>query len=257
MATRPTTPVPSVSQAIAILRLLGRSGESMGVTAIARAAGLSPSSAFNLSRTLVAEGLVDFDPATKRYRIGLGSIDFARMALRGDTMVAAVRPLMERLAERHDAAIGLWRAADSGRLLLLALAESEAATRIHMAVGQRQPTGAGSTGRALLAARGASDDELRAAHAGVRWPTNLEADSYISQVRDAARLGYAIDNQWLNPGIATLAAAIPDAHGQDAQGLPRYCLSASLFAGRHDAAGLEAIGREIAAEAMAIGSARE
>jgi DNA-binding IclR family transcriptional regulator len=252
MAIRPTTPVPSVSHAISILRLLGRGGEAMGVTAIARALDLSPSSAFNLVRTLVAEGLVDFDTSAKTYRIGLGSIDFARMALRGDTMVAAVRPTMERLAERHDAAIGLWRAADSGRLLLLALAESEAATRIHMAVGQRQPTGAGSTGRALLAARGADDAALRAAHAGVRWPVELDADSYISQVREAARLGYGVDDQWLNPGIVTVAAVIPETGG-----LPRYCLSASLFAGRHDGAQVAAIGRDIAAEANAIGATRE
>jgi DNA-binding IclR family transcriptional regulator len=237
---------------MAILRLLGRSGAPMGVTAIARAAGLSPSSAFNLVRTLVAEGLVDFDTATKSYRIGIGSIDFARMALRGDAMVTALRPVMERLAERHDAAIGLWRAADSGRLMLLALAESEAATRIHMAVGQRQPTGAGSTGRALLAAQGASDDDLRAAHAGVRWPSALDADSYVSQVRDAARLGYAVDDQWLNPGIVTVAAVVPEPGSS-----PRYCLSASLFVGRHDADGVAAIGRDIAAEVIVAVKERE
>ena len=252
MAPRPPTKVPSVSHSIAILRLLGKSGDAMGVTAIARALDLSPSSSFNLVKTLVAEGLVDFDEATKAYRIGLGSIDFARMALRGDTMLAAMRPVMERLAERHDAAIGLWRAADSGRLLLLALAESEAATRIHMAVGQRQPTGAGSTGRALLAARGADDAALRAAHAGVRWPLALDADSYVSQVRDAARLGYAIDDQWLNPGIVSVAAVVPEADA-----MPRYCLSASLFAGRHDAPALAAIGSDMAAEIRAASNERE
>ncbi|QJQ31511.1 helix-turn-helix domain-containing protein [Sphingomonas lacunae] len=252
MAPRPPTKVPSVSHSISILRLLGKSGESMGVTAIARALDLSPSSTFNLARTLVAEGLVDFDEATKTYRIGLGSIDFARMALRGDTMVAALRPVMERLAERHDAAIGLWRAADSGRLLLLALAESEAATRIHMAVGQRQPVGAGSTGRALLAARAADATTLRAAHAGVRWPSALDADSYVSQVHEAARLGYAVDDQWLNPGIVTVAAVVPEPGAP-----PRYCLSASLFAGRHDASGVAAIGRDIMAEARTAGQERE
>lgn len=252
MTARPTTKVPSVSHSIAILRLLGKSGDSMGVTAIARALDLSPSSTFNLARTLVAEGLVDFDEVTKTYRIGLGSIDFARMALRGDTMVAAVRPLMERLAERHDAAIGLWRAADSGRLLLLALAESEAATRIHMAVGQRQPVGAGSTGRALLAARGADDTTLRAAHAGVRWPSPLDADSYVSQVHEAASAGYGLDDQWLNPGIVSVAAVLPEPGA-----LPRYCLSASLFAGRHDVSAVAAIGRDIAAEAQAAGLERE
>ena len=122
MTRAAATPVPSVSKAIAILRLLGRGGEPMGVTAIARATGMGPSSAFNLVRTLVAEGLVDFDRTTKSYRIGMGSIDFARMALRSDGVVAAARPVMDALAEHYDAAIGLWRAASGERLLLLALA---------------------------------------------------------------------------------------------------------------------------------------
>jgi DNA-binding IclR family transcriptional regulator len=248
MAQRPDTPVPSVSYAVAMLRLLGRNGEAMGVTAIARAMGIGPSSAFNLARTLVAEGLLDVDDRTKAYRIGAGGIDLARMALRGDALAARARQPMEALADRIDAAIGLWREQANGRLLLVALAESEAATRIHMVVGQRQPAGAGSTGRALLAAQGADEASQRAAFAATRWRGRIDADSYVAQVAAARRLGYAVDNQWLNPGIVTVAAVVPDADGQ-----PRYCLSASLFAGQHDARALAAIGQELVAEAQRLG----
>lgn len=247
-APRPTTPVPSVSQAVAILRLLGSNAAPLGVTGIARALGLSPSSAFNLSRTLVAEGLLEFDAQTKTYRMGMGSIDLARMALRGDAVIAAARPAMERLAERIDAAVGLWRVADRNRLLLVSLSESEAATRIHMAVGQRQPWGAGSTGRAFLAAHGADEAAVRAAFAGVRWTGKIDADAFVAQVAAARRLGFASDNQWLNPGIVTVAAVVPD--GSDT---PRYCLSASMFAGRNDARRLNEIGQEMLREAALIG----
>lgn len=240
MTRRPTTPVPSVSQAVAILRLLGRGGEPMGVTTIARATNMGPSSAYNLVRTLVAEGLVDFDPVTKFYRIGMGSIDFARMALRSDGVVAAARPVMDALAERFDAAIGLWRAASGERLLLLALSESEEATRIHMAVGQRQPMGAGATGRAFLADWRAEEPMLRHAYAAIRWPGKIDADAYVGQIETARRLGYAVDNQWLNLGIVTAAAIVPDADGT-----ARYALSASMFAGSVDAKRLNEIGQEI------------
>ena len=249
MVTRPTTPVPSVSQAIAMLRLLGRSGESMGVTAIARTMGLSPSSAFNLARTLVAEGLLEFDAKTKAYRIGIGSIDLARMALRGDSLAARARPAMEALADRLDAAIGLWREQSNGRLLLVALAESEAATRIHMAIGQRQPAGAGSTGRALFAAQHVDEAHMRAAFDAVRWSGRIDADTYVAQIGTARRLGYAIDNQWLNLGITNVAAVITEGEGP-----PRYCLSASLFAGQHDARGLAIVGQELVAEARRLGN---
>ena len=240
MTRAAATPVPSVSKAIAILRLLGRGGEPMGVTAIARATGMGPSSAFNLVRTLVAEGLVDFDRTTKSYRIGMGSIDFARMALRSDGVVVAARPVMDALAEHYDAAIGLWRAASGERLLLLALAESEEATRIHMAAGQRQPMGAGATGRAFLAEWCVEEPGLRQAYAAIRWPGKIDEDAYVGQIETARRMGYALDNQWLNLGIVTAAAIVPEAGGT-----ARYALSASMFAGSVDARRLNEIGQEI------------
>ena len=248
-APKPTPPVPSVSHAVAILRLLGKSGKALGVTAIARETGLSPSSAFNLAKTLTAEGLLAFDPLAKTYAIGMGSIDIARMALRGDdTMIHTARAVMQRLAERFDAAVGLWRVADQRRLLLVALAESEAATRIHMSVGQRQPWGAGSTGRVFLAEHNASEVEIRDAFSAIRWPGRITSDHFVEQVHAARTLGYALDDQWLNTGIATVATIIP---AQD--GATSYCLSASMFAGRTDGPGLDAIGQIMAQEAQALG----
>ena len=47
--------VGSVVQALAILRHLSEASKPLGVTAVARALGISPSSCFNLLKTLVAE----------------------------------------------------------------------------------------------------------------------------------------------------------------------------------------------------------
>src|ERR1700712_451610 len=135
LAVPPRPPVGSVVQAAAILRYLGAHRDGAGVTAIARALGIGPSSCFNVLRTLAGEDLVAFDPVTKTYTLGLGTIDLARHALRRDAVVQAAETSMTALAEAHDAAIGLWRVAPRDRLVLLVLAESEAATRIHMVVG--------------------------------------------------------------------------------------------------------------------------
>ena len=50
--------VPAVTRAVAILRLLGRNEESLGVNAIARALRLIPSTCLHILRVLVAEELV-------------------------------------------------------------------------------------------------------------------------------------------------------------------------------------------------------
>ena len=57
----PAGPVPAVTRAIAILRLLGRSRTPMGVKAIAQALGLVPSTCLHILRALVSEQLVKVD----------------------------------------------------------------------------------------------------------------------------------------------------------------------------------------------------
>lgn len=245
--TRP--PVGSVVQAAAILRFLGASREGVGVTAIARALGIGPSSCFNVLRTLAAEDLVAFDPVTKSYTLGLGTIDLARRALGRDAVVQAAAAPMKLLAERHHAAVGLWRLAPRERLVLLALAESEEATRIHMMVGQRQPAAAGATGRAVLAARQLSDAAIHAAYAGMRWQNAPSGSEFLAQVRAAERDGFASDIDQINRGIATVAATIVDAAGA-----VRFVLSASMFAGR-DAAAHDLVGADVRAAAQALGQA--
>lgn len=242
-------PVSSVVQAAAILRFLGASRDGAGVTAIARALGIGPSSCFNVLRTLAGEDLVAFDPVTKAYTLGLGTIDLARRALGRDAAIQAAAAPMALLADRHDAAVGLWRLAPRERLVLLALAESESATRIHMMVGQRQPASAGATGRAVLAARRLSDAAIGAAHAGIRWQNAPNEAEFLAQVRAAERDGFATDIDQINRGIATVAAAVVDAAG-----VVRFVLSASMFAGR-DAAALAEVGGEIRAAAHALAQA--
>lgn len=231
--------VNSVVQAIAILRHLGALAGGEGVNAIARATGISPSSCFNVLRTLVAEDLVGFDPATKRYSLGLGTVDLGRAALGGNALVRAAEGPMATLADRHDTPVGLWRLT-GGRLVLVALAESAAGTRIHMVVGQRQPASAGASGRAVLASRGLTDVEIAEAYVEARWHRAPGERAFIKQVRRAESNGWALDQGESIHGIATAATTI-----FDRTGAVRFGLSASLFDGREDRAGMDRIGRDL------------
>jgi DNA-binding IclR family transcriptional regulator len=242
-------PVSSVVQAIAILRHLASLPDGAGVTAIARATGIGPSSCFNVLRTLVGSDMASFDPQTKHYRIGLGTVDLARLALRRDWLVNAARPVMADLAERHDAVVGLWRLSERERLTLVALAESNAATRIHMQVGQRQPEFAGAAGRAVLAARKLSDRAIREVYAQVRWSAAPGADRFLAEVREAEARGWATDTGNINHGISTVATPICE------NGEVRFALSLSVFSGRESEAGLARIGADLRTRSQALEAA--
>jgi DNA-binding IclR family transcriptional regulator len=247
IASPPRPLVGSVVQAIAVLRHLGSLERPQGVTAIAGRLGLSPSSCFNILKTLAAEELATFDPETRAYGLGPGAIELARAALGRDEVARVARSGMDRIAADHDVAVGLWRLGGGDRLTLTALAESEASARIHLVIGQRQPAVAGATGRAVLAARAVSDDEIREACRIVRWQHAPKPADYVAQVREARNCGWAIDIDQIIRGMTTVASTIADEEGR-----VRFCLSASTFTGRETPQRIAAIGETVRVAAAGI-----
>jgi DNA-binding IclR family transcriptional regulator len=238
-------PVRSVSQAFAILRLLAQRGP-LTLSVIGRETGLSPSSCFNLLRTLVAEGALERDADDKRYRLAAGWSGLA--GLRDgelERVIARARPLLARFAKDHEATAGLWRVA-SGRLALVALEDSGAATRIHMVEGQRQPLGGGSSGRAIAASETLDLDELERRFAVVRWQKPLSFSAYAGQVAAARKRGFAIDDGFGHAGVCSLAAVLPNAD-------PAMCVTASIFAGSRNERQVDRIGRSLRELAKALG----
>ena len=241
--------VGSVVQAMTILRYLGSRETPQGVTAIAHALGISPSSCFNILKTLVDEDLVTFDAKSKYYTLGLGALELARMALKHDPLLTLAQEPMRRLAEHWQAACGLWRVSVRDRLVLAALAESGAATRIHMLVGQRQPLTAGATGRVVMAARDLDDAAIANLIQHARWARPPSVEDYRAQLAKVRAQGWALDTDQTFQGITTVAAAVADK-----QGVVRFCLSLTMFSGQYDSLTLNKIGQDVAqrAEQLAL-----
>lgn len=233
----------TVVQAIAVLRHLGSSDVPEGVTAIAGRLGISPSSCFNILKTLTAEGLARFDAESKTYSLGAGTVDLARQALGRGALNRHARAMMIQFAEKYDCAVGLWRVVGADRLMLTELAESESATRIYLTVGHRQPLATGATGRAMLAARGADDAAMASAFEDVHWQVPLTFGEFAADVHRARSTGWSIDKDHVVRGVTTVAACIPGG-GRE----PLFCLSASFFTGRSDAE-LKVVGAELGAAA--------
>ena len=89
--------VGAVVNAIQILRHLAHADGPQGVAAIARATGISPSSAFNILRTLSNERLTSFDDAGKTYQLGLGLSELA-VGFVGRSYADLIQPELERLS---------------------------------------------------------------------------------------------------------------------------------------------------------------
>src|SRR3990172_4068824 len=143
--------VPAVTRAVAILRLLGRSEEALGVNAIARALRLIPSTCLHILRVLVAEELVALDPSTKRYRLDTGILTIARSALRRTGFAETVQPELDRLSRRHGVtAIGV-QAIGLEHIVVVAISRSDHGLRLHADIGSRFPALISASGRCVAA----------------------------------------------------------------------------------------------------------
>jgi len=227
--------VKSVAGAAAILRHLADLSGPAGVNAIARNIGLSPSSCFNILKTLAAESLVTFDDATKGYTLGPALVRLAQRALAFQGVVPTIRPLLDQFA-RRGLATAIWEVTGGTRLILSAFIESDAATRIHMTVGQRLPVLAGAMGRCIAASGRLSHEEIERLFAEVRWERRPAFETYLKQVELAAKQGWAMDEGCFMRGITTIAAPVSD--GQDV----RICISNSMFSGKTSPAQLQDLG---------------
>src|SRR5436190_8870465 len=178
--------VGSVVQALSILRYIARTREPAGVTAIARALQINPSSCFNILRTLVAEGFLERDDQAKTYTLGVAPLDLARSVIDENGAFPYLRPDMQRVADTFSVTTTLWRMTRSERWVLVGLTESLALARIHMNVGQRLPLYCGAMGRVLAAHRVLPQQEMLSRIRLVRWFRAPSVEEYLGQIEETA-----------------------------------------------------------------------
>jgi DNA-binding IclR family transcriptional regulator len=236
--------VAAVERAGQILRQLAVADDRLGVNEIARALDLVPSTCLNILRTLTQEGLVDFDPASKRYRLGVGIVALARDLLARSDFASEVQPELDRIAARHDVTAIATELDGREHMVAIRLAHARSAMRIHVDVGSRFPALISASGRCFAAHLALPERELRRRFDGLRWQHPPTFDAWLEEVAAARRDGYAVDRNNYIGGVTVVAAAILDGNGRPARGIAAVGLSEQI-----DDARLAAIAADVRAAA--------
>ena len=204
-------PVPAVSRAVAILRLLGRTPQPLGVKAIAEALELVPSTALHILRVLVAEQLVALDATTRKYSLGSGMLPLARAVLENSGFRNLVQPRLDELSQRHGiTAIGV-ELPDLDHMLVVALSRAQAPVRMHVDVGSRFPALISATGRCVAAFSGRPWPEVERRFRTLRWENPPTYDAWFKEVEKVRRQGYSIDRGNYIAGVTIVAVPVLDA----------------------------------------------
>lgn len=201
-------PVPAVTRAVAILRLLGDSPNGLGVKAIADALGLIPSTCLHILRALVAENLVQQDAATKRYGLGSGMVALARNALANVGFASLVKPALESLAGKWGLTLMGTEVTPRETVLVLAVARPDQPLQLHASVGSEFYHLTSATGRLIAAFGNLSTPELRAKFPRIQWDRPMTFEEWLAEIETVRVRGWAVDRDRFKNGITAYAVPV-------------------------------------------------
>lgn len=210
---------PAIARAAAILRLLAKRTQPMGVQAIARELGLVPSTCLYVLRALTDEALVSFDSDTKRYALDAGVLTLARQWLRHDQFHELAQPTLDRIAREFGVTMLGAQLFGLDHIIVTAMSQSGAAFQLSTQVGSRFPALVSATGRCIAAFGNWSDSQLKPKFEKLRWDDAPDWDTWRAQVDDARTSGIAVDSGHYISGVTVIAAPVWKQEGKPSHAL--------------------------------------
>jgi DNA-binding IclR family transcriptional regulator len=216
-AANPDTPggTQSIQRAVAVLRILATARETgLGLTEISVQAALPHPTAHRILRILIAEGIVEQKPGTRRYVIGEQIPLLALSRRTRDPLLEVVVPhLKSAVSEIGDAGFFTRRAGFD----TVCVARHLGAYPVQVLawdVGERRPLGVSNAGIAILS--GMQTDALRGVLAENRSRLSgygVSKDAILQEVALARERGYAARTRSLTPGASAVSVLIRSSNG--------------------------------------------
>ncbi len=220
METEPTSdtpPVTSLDRALVVLETVATAGpEGLPLGEIAARTGINKGSVHRLLRGLAHREYVTRDGDDRNYVLGEALRRMVRSFGAGDNLPLLFRPLLLELSRRTEELVHLG-VLDGRRVVYLDKIEPERSVRVWSRVGRRAHVATTALGRALVASAPPSDS-LMTTYVEEADPdhANPTLDRRFRDAVDAARtLGWAIENQENESGIACVGIALTSTTSQD------------------------------------------
>jgi IclR family transcriptional regulator, KDG regulon repressor len=208
--TRPLSQrLSSVAAAIKLLNAFSEDETEFGISNLAKRLGLAKSTVHRLATTLVADRLLEQDPHSGKYRLGIALFRLGALVRRRMDASNEARPFLFDLRKKTNETVHL-AILDGAEIMYVYYLESTQAIRMRSDLGGRKPAYCTAEGQAILAF-GPSEVVERVAKRGLRARTPqtiTDVNKLLKALQLVRQRGYAMDDEESEIGMRCIAAPI-------------------------------------------------
>ena len=216
---KPKRPEPtrlsSVAMAVRLLKSFSEGEAEIGVTSLSRRLGVAKSTVYRLASTLVSEGLLEQNPETEKYRLGMSLFALGALVRQRMNVATDARPFLFHLREATGETVHLAILEGPDIVFVLNL-ESNHAIRMRADLGARKPAFCTAEGRAMLAfqPQDVVNDVLGRRLVPRTPKTIIDAGQIRAALEEVRALGFATEDEQSELGMRSVAAPIRNANGR-------------------------------------------
>jgi IclR family KDG regulon transcriptional repressor len=226
--------VPAVDKCFAILELLARSNEPLGISDISGKLGFNKSTVFNIGRTLIDLKVLE-NQRDGKFGFGTRFYILSNMAGQRSTLIQSTHPYLEKINERTKLSAFLGLRSDNSSILV---DKVDSAYRIKLSseIGLQMPALAGAGIKAMLSQLSDEEiDEILARTELKKYTPHSIVDKvgYKEEILEVRKQGIAFDREEYIEGMVAFAIPVK-ANARDSQaaiwavGLTRQVPSSSI-----------------------------
>jgi DNA-binding IclR family transcriptional regulator len=218
----------SVDRAITVLKAFSEEEPELGVTELSQRLELPKSTVYRLLASLQQEGVVDQDPETEKYRLGIELVRLAGLVLKQIDVRQVARPYLQFLGEVSKETVNLSVLTGDGKVINIDGISSPRMVRNVGWIGREMLPHCISGGKALLAylpqqrlerilAKGPVLSSVLSEVKGLQRFTEKTITDPIRLQEELKRVrqqGYAVAQEELEVGLSAVAAPIWNHEGE-------------------------------------------
>lgn len=208
--------INSLARGLRALDIMARAEGPLGVSDLAAALQIDPSSSYRLLATLERHGFVVQEAPGKKYALGYAALDLAGAVLRRLNVATLAGPHLRALVNETGESAHI-AVRDGARAVFVGQEIATAILRVATTIGSSEPAYCTAVGKSLLCELAGSDLVALFTDNGLVRYTNqtiTNPDELRAELARTRARGYAVDDEELHPNVRCLAAPVRDHQGR-------------------------------------------